>query len=73
MLRRFVIKDIVTPNYQNGNNDTIVTVKEYSDYLFPDMDSWKETRDVLLIAIFERLHQLHRKIEIEEEEEFTNN
>ena len=36
--------------------------KDYTDYLFPDTDSWKETRDVLLIAIYERLHD--RNIDI---------
>lgn len=57
LLRRFVINDIVTKNYDEGNKDAIVTVEDYANYLFPDTDSWKETRDVLLIAIFERWHK----------------
>jgi hypothetical protein len=35
------------------------------DYLFPDIDSWKETRDVLEIAIYEKLHEQHREIAVE--------
>lgn len=64
LLRRFVIKDIVEKNYDEGNEEPIVTVKDYANYLFPDTDSWKETRDVLIIAIFERLHQRHEEITI---------
>lgn len=62
LLRRFVLNDIVSKYYEQGNEKAIVTVKDYTDYLFPDTDSWKETRDVLLIAIYERLHD--RNIDI---------
>lgn len=57
------------PNYEEGNDEAIVTVKDYVDYLFPDSDSWKEMRDVLLIAIYERLHKLKKKVEIEDNEQ----
>lgn len=67
LLRRFVLKDIIAKNYEEGNEDAIITVNEYADYLFPDLDSWKEMRDVLLIAIYERLHKLHEKIAINNE------
>ncbi len=73
LLRRFVLKDIIAKNYEEGNEDAIITVNEYADYLFPDLDSWKEMRDVLLIAIYERLHQLHKKVEINNDNEFSNN
>lgn len=69
LLRRFVIKDIVAKNYEAGNEKAIVTVEDYANYLFPDTDSWKETRDVLLIAIFERLHQKHENIPTLEEQD----
>lgn len=62
LLRRFVIKDIVEKNYKEGNKEAIVTVDDYTNYLFPDTDSWKETRDVLVIAIYERLHQQRKEI-----------
>ncbi len=68
LLRRFVIKDIVAKNYEDGNKDAIVSVNDYVKYLFPDTESWKETRDLLLIAIFERLHKDHEKILILDED-----
>ena len=73
LLRRFVLKDIIAKNYEEANEDAIITVNEYADYLFPDLDSWKEMRDVLLIAIYERLHQLHKRIAINNDNEISNN
>lgn len=69
LLRRYVLNDVVKPYYEGGNEEPIVTVKDYVNYLFPDSDSWKETRDVLLIAIYERLHELKKKVEIDDEEQ----
>lgn len=69
LLRRYILNDIVKPNYEEGNDEAIVTVKDYVDYLFPDSDSWKEMRDVLLIAIYERLHKLKKKVKIEDNEQ----
>lgn len=68
LLRRFVIKDIVAQNYKEKSENAIITVKDYTDYLFPDIDSWKETRDVLLIAIFEKLHERHENVPITNDE-----
>jgi CRISPR-associated protein Cst1 len=65
LLRRIILKDVVAKNYDEGNDDLIVSVKDYVDYLFPDIDSWKETRDVLEIAIYEKLHEQHREIAVE--------
>lgn len=58
-LRRFVLS-IAKRSYDDRKEDAIVTVKDYVEYLFPDIDSWKITRDVLLIAIYERLHHQKR-------------
>lgn len=67
-LRRFVLKDIVAKYYEKHADDNlaIVTVDDYANYLFPDTDSWKETRDVLIIALFQKLHAQNMNIEIEE-------
>ncbi|WP_321480501.1 hypothetical protein [uncultured Bacteroides sp.] len=56
-LRRFLLKDVVVKNYANGNKDTIISVEDYNDYLFPDGSYWGETRDLLLIAIYQELHE----------------
>ncbi|WNY26331.1 type I-B CRISPR-associated protein Cas8b1/Cst1 [Methanolapillus ohkumae] len=67
-LRRFIIRDVVSKNYEkNPEDEPIVTVEEYTKYLFPDTSSWSEMRDVLLIAIYQRLHEQKLSIEIEDE------
>lgn len=56
-LRRFLLKDVVTKNYAEGNKETIISVDDYNNYLFPDGSYWGETRDLLLIAIYQELHE----------------
>jgi CRISPR-associated protein Cst1 len=56
-LRRFILKDVVAANYVAGNDAAIVSVEDYVDYLFPDGSYWAEIRDVLLIAIYQELHE----------------
>ena len=63
LLRRFVLKDIVAKYYNEGNQNVIVTVEDYAEYLFPDTNSWQETRDVLLIAIYQKLHEKNLYVE----------
>ena len=81
-LRRFVLKDVVAANYMANNENPIVSVEDYVNYLFPDGSYWAEIRDILLIAIYQELHERNLiseelKIELEseveeEEEEVTN-
>lgn len=68
MLRRFILK-LVEKNYKLGNELPIVTVQEYTDYLFPDSSLWSETRDILLICLYQKLHEKNIQIEIEDSEE----
>ena len=63
MLRRFILH-VIADNYKQ-DNDILVSVDDYTNYLFPDSNSWMETRDVLLIALYQKLHELHLKVEIE--------
>ena len=65
LLRRFVLK-VIEDNYKRGNEMPLVTVEDYVDYLFPDSNSWMETRDVLLISIYQKLHERHLNVEVEE-------
>ena len=65
LLRRFILK-VVEKNYTLGNESAIVTVKEYTDYLFPETSSWMEIRDVLLIDIYQKLHEKQVKIDSDE-------
>lgn len=78
-LRRFILKDIVTANYVAMNENPIVTVEDYISYLFPDGSYWAEIRDILLIAIYQELHErklifeeLKVDLELEVEEEVIN-
>ncbi|MCK9618150.1 MAG: hypothetical protein M0R21_09990 [Lentimicrobiaceae bacterium] len=78
-LRRFILKDVVAANYAAGNDDPIVSVDDYVNYLFPDGSYWAEIRDLLLIAIYQELHErdliseeLKVELESEVEEEVTN-
>lgn len=65
LLRRFILK-IVEKNYAQGNAEPIVTVCDYTDYLFPETGSWMETRDVLLIYIYQKLHEQNKLIELDD-------
>lgn len=78
-LRRFILKDVVAANYVEGNDKTIVTVDDYVNYLFPDGSYWAEIRDLLLIAIYQELHErdlisdeLKLELSSDVEEEVTN-
>lgn len=68
-LRRFLLS-LVAENYNNGNEKPLLSVKDYANYLFADGSNYREVRDVLLIAIYQKLHELNLKVEapIEEEE-----
>ncbi len=78
-MRRFILKDVVAANYAAGNNDPVVSVEDYVNYLFPDGSYWAEIRDILLIAIYQELHERdliseELKVELESEvEEEKNN
>lgn len=79
-LRRFILKDVVAANYVAMNDNPIVTVDEYVNYLFPDGSYWAEIRDILLIAIYQEIHERNLiseelKIELESqvEESVINN
>lgn len=69
LLRRFVLKDVVAKYYAEGNEKAILTVEEYANYLFPDTGSWQETRDVLLIAIYQKMHERNLVVPAELEED----
>lgn len=56
-LRRFLLKDVISENYAVGSKNTIITLEEFLNYLFPDGSYWAEIRDLLLIAIYQELHE----------------
>ncbi len=65
-LRRFLLS-LVTENYNKENKEPLITVKDYTDYLFSDAGNTGELRDVLLIVIYQKMHELNLKVELSEE------
>lgn len=66
-LRRFLL-GLVSENYNKGNDNPLITMKDYTDYLFGDGGNTSELRDVLLIAIYQKMHELNLKLEVDTEE-----
>jgi CRISPR-associated protein Cst1 len=74
-LRRFLLKDVVAANYAAGNDNPIVSLDDYINYLFPDGSYWAEIRDLLLIAIYQELHErnlISEELKIELESNVEN-
>ncbi len=51
-------------NYKRGANDPLFRVEDFTEYLFGDTANWRETRDVLLIAIYEKLHEQKKIVDV---------
>jgi CRISPR-associated protein Cst1 len=73
-LRYFLLK-LVNENYVKGNEEPLFSLDDYVEYLFPDGTYWNEIRDLLLIAIYQKLHAVNKKIatELFDESETENN
>jgi CRISPR-associated protein Cst1 len=54
--RAYLIK-LIKENYEAKNPSPLITLEDYVFYLFPDGTFWKDTRDLLLIAIYQKLHE----------------
>jgi len=75
---RAALIHLVKKHYSNGERTPLITLEEYVNYLFPDGSYWSEVRDILIIYLYELLHEENiREIEIEDknlktpEEELT--
>lgn len=63
-LRIFLIK-LLDENYKKGNANPLFSIEEYTEYLFPDGSYWREIRDLLIIAIYQKLHEIDKRVELE--------
>ncbi|MBE9468111.1 MAG: type I-B CRISPR-associated protein Cas8b1/Cst1 [Bacteroidetes bacterium] len=63
-LRRFLL-GLVSDNYNKNNEKPLITVKDYTNYLFSDGGNTGEIRDVLLISIYQKMHEMNLKVKIE--------
>lgn len=66
-ISRFLVNEII-PQNMALNNPVIITVEEHCEYLFPDDGYWRDVRDVLLVAIYQKLHEKNIQIVIENDE-----
>ncbi len=74
-LRRYLLNLVADYNRTHGDRaKPLLTMEEYADYLFPDGTYWNEIRDLLLIAIYQRLHEMNKSVDValEEETEIDN-
>lgn len=55
-LRGALLK-IVKDNFNLGAEKPVITLDDYVTYLFPDGQYWGEVRDMLLIYLYEKMHQ----------------
>ncbi len=62
---RYILLKFLGQNYDEGKEKPLFTIDEYVEYLFPDGSSWKEIRDLVLIAVYQKLHEINKKVEIE--------
>lgn len=65
-LRHTLLK-IIKKNYLRGNEEPVCRLDEYVDYLFPDGQYWGEVRDMLIIYLYEKMHDNNIKIEVDTE------
>ncbi|MFD2569987.1 type I-B CRISPR-associated protein Cas8b1/Cst1 [Spirosoma soli] len=76
---RQLLLRLVKRNYDANAKEPILTVEDYAYYLFPDGIGWKEIRDVLLIAVYQKMHELNLlgldtgETDDEEQSDETNN
>ncbi|GAB6123233.1 hypothetical protein [Dysgonomonas termitidis] len=66
-IRSFLIRQI-DKNYKEGN-EKLISLNDYVTYLFPEGRNWSEVRDLLLICIYQKLHENNISIYEENEED----
>ena len=55
-IRRFILR-LVDENHANKNIEPLISLEDYVNYLFPDGTSAKEIRDLLLIDLYQKMHE----------------
>ncbi|AYD48406.1 hypothetical protein [Arachidicoccus soli] len=66
-LRSFIIR-LIEKNYKE-NNTILISLKDYVGSLFPEGRNWSEIRDLLLICIYQQLHEKNISIYADDETE----
>lgn len=65
---RLLLVGLQRRNYDANKDATepLLRLEDYVRYLFPDGTSWREIRDLLLLSLYEQLHESNRHVELEE-------
>lgn len=70
---RNTLRKVSKNKISNGDNELLFTFDDYVMYIFPEgNENWKETQDLLLFRIYEKLHDwmVKNKYVEEYEDEF---
>ncbi len=54
---RAVLLKVVKTHFRNGNVEPVLRLDDYVNYLFPDGQYWGEVRDLMLIYLYEKMHE----------------
>lgn len=54
--KRFMVS-LQEKNHSNKAKEPLFSMKEYVEYLFPEGTSWKEIRTLLLICLYQKMHE----------------
>jgi CRISPR-associated protein Cst1 len=65
---RYTLLKIIKDRFRDGENKPLFTLDDYVNYLFPDGHYWGETRDMLLICLYEKLSSTNVNVEIESDQ-----
>jgi CRISPR-associated protein Cst1 len=63
-LRRYLLT-LIQDNLNQGNPNPLIKLEDFVEYLLPEGTNWREVRDLLLIAVYQKIHEQHLKIEVE--------
>ncbi len=63
---RLLLVGLQRRNYEHDATEPLLRLDDYVRYLFPDGTSWREIRDLLLISLYEQLHENNRHVVLEE-------
>ncbi len=70
-LRAALIK-IIKDNFRAGEKEPLITLDEYVTFLFPDGRYWGEVRDLMLIYLYEKMHEANLPLEVIADQEIED-
>lgn len=63
---RLLLVGLQRRNFLSDATEPLLRLEDYVRYLFPDGTNWRQIRDLLLISLYEQLHESNRHVELEE-------